>query len=206
MQYKWMCHHHPFLAAPERRWVLFLEISAVLGVFEVLHCQQCAWLGSCTAYKPCRSRDQQALEPPGLLPSMGWEGFRDPPALLTASAAPAWQAPSSCNHPLSLQVLQDQTESWSWDCCKLTKFDTSRTCRQGCRFVLSLSTVKLSFAELWRALSTSPLWLSGVGLLLRSTCSSWNTGAVCIQHEPTQFFYRSDFNYFDTLNSSRLWC
>lgn len=115
--------------------------------------------GACSQHKAHRTKGQHVLKPPRLLPSMGWESFWDPPSFLVANIAPAWWAPSSCNHPLSMQVLQNQNESCGRDCLKVTKFDAIR---RDCCFVLSLGTTKLSFAEPCHALSTSPCGCLGL--------------------------------------------
>lgn len=75
-QRKLMLHPIPFPTVPEQRWVL----HGARRVFELQHCQQCAWLGS---------RVGRLLGPTGPLSCHR----------------------STCERPLSPQVLREQSES-----------------------------------------------------------------------------------------------
>lgn len=134
----------PLSSAPERRWGLFYEISIVLGFLEC-----CAVSSMLDGAHALRKQEQRpgGYEPLRLLSSMGWKGPTSPVGC---------QCTQFLQSPWFLQILQDQTKSWGWDCCTVTKFSANRTCY----FMLSLSPVKLSFAERRHGLSTSPLRLS----------------------------------------------
>lgn len=88
MQYKLMCHPlAPFPAVPERKWVLFPEISRAGDVWGAMPSAACL-MGLMHLVSPARSRDQWSLRPPRLLPSTRHESFWDSPALLAANPAP----------------------------------------------------------------------------------------------------------------------
>lgn len=199
-----MCHHLPLSSCTwEKVNFVFRDFCGAGGCLKHRSVSGVP-NGAGAQRKPCRSRDQPGPGAPEASPFHGvGKSFWDPPAPLAANAAPAWWAPSSCNRPFSRMCSGTKPRAGAETDAKwqnLTRAGLADGAAVSCFLQAPQSWPLLSPGTL----SAQALVVAGWGwraaqeylLLVKHWCCFY---AYIV-------LYRSGFNYFDTLNSSRLLC